>query len=187
MPPADPGDASQPARGAVVLIGPMGAGKTSIGRRAARALGREFVDTDKILAREHGPIPDLFETLGEPGFRELERAAVAEALTSGGVVALGGGAVLDPATREDLRAHRVVLLTVSPHVVAGRIHGTDRPLLSDPDPVARWRRIYAARRDLYRDCADVTFDTSTGPLSAVVDAVVDWVARSETPTAQEQA
>lgn len=172
--------------GAVVLIGPMGAGKTSIGKRVARALGRGFVDTDKAIVREHGPIPELFERDGEARFRELERVAVSEALRDGGVVALGGGAVLDPATRADLAAHRVVLLTVSPQIVAGRIHGGDRPLLTDADPVARWKRIYAQRRNLYEQCADVAFDTSTGPLSAVVDEVVEWVRRSETPEAQEQ-
>ena len=64
---------------AIVLIGPMGAGKTSVGRRVARALEVPFADTDKIVARDHGPIPDLFERHGEEHFRALERDAVAEA------------------------------------------------------------------------------------------------------------
>lgn len=159
---------------AIVLIGPMGAGKTSVGRRVARALAVPFADTDKIVVRDHGPIAELFVNSGEARFRELERAAVAEALAGAGVVALGGGAILDPETRAQLAAHRVVLLTVSPHVVAGRIHGADRPLLADADPVARWKRIFDERRDLYDEVADVAFDTSTGPLSAVVDDIVAW-------------
>ena len=170
---------------AIVLVGPMGAGKTSIGRRVARALGVGFADTDKLIARDHGPIPAVFERFGEAHFRALERTAVSEALAQGGVVALGGGAVLDAATRADLAAHRVVLLTVSAHIVAARLHGGDRPLLADGDPVARWERIYAERRHLYDEVADVTFDTSSGPLAAVVAEIVAWA--QQTQTAEEHA
>ena len=165
---------SDPPASAIVLIGPMGAGKTSVGRRVARALGVNFADTDKLVVRDHGPIPAIFERFGEARFRELERAAVSESLAAGGVVALGGGAILDPATRADLAAHRVAFLTVSPKVVSGRIHGTDRPLLADTDPVARWQSIYAERRSLYEEVADITLDTSTGPLAAVVAEIVAW-------------
>lgn len=175
---------AEAGRGALVLIGPMGAGKTSVGRRVARALGRSFRDTDKIVVRDHGPIPALFLAHGEPHFRALERDAVAEALSSGGVVALGGGAVLDPVTRERLTHHRVVLLTVSPHVVASRIHGDERPLLSGEDPAERWIRIYEERRPVYEAAADITFDTSSGPLARVVDDIVAWaqsVPTQETP------
>lgn len=166
---------------ALVLIGPMGAGKTSVGRRVARALGVPFTDTDKLVIRDHGPIPDLFASHGEARFRELERAAVIDALGGGGVVALGGGAVLDPHTRADLAHHRVVLLTVSANVVASRLHGEDRPLLAGEDPVARWQRIFAERLGLYSEVADVTFDTSSGPLAAIVTQIVAW-ARDEHDT-----
>jgi len=163
---------------AVVLIGPMGAGKTSIGRRVARALERTFTDTDKVVVRDHGAIAELFTTHGEAHFREVERAAVAEALARGGVVALGGGAVLDAATRADLVGHDVVLLTVQPHVVASRIGGSTRPLLNAEDPVERWARIYDERRPVYEEVADVTFDTSSGPLADIVTAIVEWVRAS---------
>ncbi|MFJ6652316.1 shikimate kinase [Microbacterium sp. NPDC091313] len=152
----------------------MGAGKTSIGRRVAKQLGVRFVDTDAVVVRAHGPIPQIFADRGEEAFRALEHDAVAEALTGGGVISLGGGAVLHPTTRELLRAHRVVLLTVSPEVVAGRIRGSRRPLLQEADPLARWREIYAARKPLYDEVADVEFDTSRGPLQAVVDAIARW-------------
>lgn len=165
---------TSPETRALVLIGPMGAGKTSVGRRVARKLGRAFTDTDTLIARRHGPIPDLFARDGEAAFRRLERAAVAEALGGGGVVALGGGAVMDADTRVDLAGHRVVLLTVAPHIVASRIRGGNRPLLLGEEPLARWERIYAERRDLYEELADVTFDTSTGPLAAVVAGIVAW-------------
>jgi shikimate kinase len=169
----------------IVLVGPMGAGKTSVGRRVARALGMSFADTDKIVARDHGPIPAIFEQFGEARFRQLERAAVAEALAQGGVVALGGGAVLDAQTRADLAAQRVVFLTVSPKVVAGRIQGGDRPLLAEADPVGRWQQIFSARRELYDAVADLTIDTSSGPLAAVVAQIVDWA--QEPQNAEEHA
>lgn len=153
----------------------MGAGKTSIGRRVARSLRVPFLDTDKIVVRDHGPIPELFVNHGEAHFRDLERAAVVEALGRGGVVALGGGAVLNAATRADLARERVVLLTVSPRIVASRIQGNDRPLLAgEEDPVERWERIYAERRPIYEEIADLTIDTSTGPLAAVVADIVAW-------------
>ena len=149
---------------AVVLIGPMGAGKTSVGRRVAKALGRPFFDTDIAIVREHG----------EDHFRALEREAVRTGLATKGIVSVGGGAVLHPDTRADLAAYRVVLLTVDPAVVAGRMRETTRPLLQDEDPMARWTQIYEERRPIYHQLADLTVDTSRGPLQHVVDAIVEW-------------
>ncbi|TDN92944.1 shikimate kinase [Microbacterium sp. BK668] len=167
---------------ALVLIGPMGAGKTSIGRKVAKALGVSFFDTDIAVVRAHGPIEDIFSIQGEARFRALERAAVEEGLQTGGVVSLGGGAVLDAQTRADLAHHRVVLLTVEPHVVAGRIRDTERPLLQAEDAAARWLEIYTARRPLYEDLADVTFDTSSGPLQHVVEAIATWARSTDKET-----
>lgn len=160
--------------GAIVLIGPMGAGKTSIGRRVAKALGVPFADSDAAIVREHGAIDELFAAHGEEHFRELERTAVSAALAQGGVVALGGGAVLHAGTRADLAAHRVVLLTVGPQAIESRIRGSRRPLLQGADPIARWNEIYAARRPIYEELADVVLDTSSGPLQAIVDEIVRW-------------
>ncbi|MBN9214274.1 MAG: shikimate kinase [Microbacterium sp. SCN 70-200] len=169
---------------AIVLIGPMGAGKTSIGRRVAKALGVPFSDTDAAVVREHGTIEDLFDTHGEAHFRELERQAVAAGLAGGGVVSLGGGAVLHPETRSALGAHRVVLLTVAPENVESRIRGSRRPLLQDEDPIARWHEIYAARKPVYEELADITFDTSGGPLQEVVDAIVQWAREQQADAAE---
>lgn len=169
---------SAPSR-AVVLIGPMGAGKTSVGRRVAKVLGRPFFDSDIAVKLGHGPIEDIFAAHGEDHFRALERAAVCEGLATGGIVSLGGGAVLDPDTRVDLARHRVALLTVEPSVVAARVKGSQRPLLQGDDAATRWSEIYESRRPVYEELADATFDTSYGPLHDVVEAVVQWVRRTE--------
>lgn len=159
---------------AVVLIGPMGAGKTSVGKRVAKALGVPFIDTDRAIVASHGPIPELFESLGEPGFRALERDAVADAVANPVVVSLGGGAVLDPATRSLLEALRVILLTVTPEAVEPRIAGNDRPLLHH-DGLAAWKAIAETRAPIYASLANLTLDTSHRPLSKIVDDIVEWV------------
>jgi shikimate kinase len=155
-----------------VLIGPMGAGKTRIGKRVARILGTGFVDTDKVIAAEHGPIPEIFASQGEPHFRALERAAVVEALAGDDVVALGGGAILDDETRADLTSQRVVLVTVTSEAVAPRIADARRPLLRDG--LTDWERIYAERRHLYEQLARFTVDTSHRPIDAVAKEVAAW-------------
>ncbi|QAY61259.1 shikimate kinase [Microbacterium protaetiae] len=162
-------------RPAVVLIGPMGAGKTSIGRKAAKALHAPFFDTDIAIARAHGPIPKIFASQGEPHFRELEREAVREALATDGIVAVGGGAVLHPDTQADLTHHPVVLLTVDPATVAGRIRGTTRPLLQGEDALQSWQRVAEERGRLYAELADITIDTSVGHIRDIVDRVAGWV------------
>ncbi|WP_405372955.1 MULTISPECIES: shikimate kinase [unclassified Microbacterium] len=169
---------TSPEPRAVVLVGPMGAGKSSIGKRLAKQLGMPFADTDSIVARAHGSIAELFVTRGEEHFRALEREAVAGALAAGGVVSLGGGAVLDPLTRDDLSRHLVISLTVAPKVVAGRLGaGAGRPLLGGDDetPLERWQRIYERRRPLYDQVADATFDTSSGPLDRIASSIAEWV------------
>lgn len=158
----------------LVLVGPMAAGKTSIGRRVARALGQPFIDTDKRVVAEHGPIPSIFAAYGEQYFRDLERSAVAAALAEGGVISLGGGAVTDEATRALLREHPVVFLTVSEAAVAERIAAGGRPLLEGDDPVARWTEIFAQRRAWYDEVATATFDTSRRPMQRIAEDIVAW-------------
>ena len=166
---------STPEQLTVVLVGPMGAGKTSVGRQVAKRLGVGFIDTDKRIAAEHGPIPDVFERHSESHFRALERAAVAEALREGGVISLGGGAVSSAATRALLRQHPVVFLAVTPEAVADRIRSGGRPLLAgDDDPLERWNQIYEQRRGWYEEVADVTFDTSRRPMQRIADEIAAW-------------
>ncbi|MCS6574975.1 shikimate kinase [Curtobacterium flaccumfaciens pv. flaccumfaciens] len=164
----------------VVVIGPMGAGKSSVGKRVAKALGVPFTDTDRAIVREHGPIPGIFADRGEPAFRALEAEAVRAALSTGGVVAVGGGAVTHADTRRALTGARIVLLTVSPEAVAERIAGSDRPLLANGG-IDAWQTIMDERAATYAELAHVVVDTSRRPMSRVVDDVVTWV-RSDAGT-----
>ena len=161
----------------VVFIGPMAAGKTKVGKRVARALGVPFTDTDKRVVAVHGPIADIFGEHGAEHFRRLERQAVADALAEstdpGGVVSLGGGAVLDADTRADLGRCSVVYLTVEAGAVAHRIGGTKRPLLQGG--IADWQRIFDERRPIYEELASIRFDTSTRPLDAIAADIATWV------------
>ena len=170
--------------GTVALIGPMGAGKTSVGRRLARHLGGRFVDTDAVIAAEHGPIPHLFATVGEGAFRALERDVVQRELRAGGVVALGGGAVLDESTRAALADCTVVLLTVSEEAVAARLESGSRPLLTEG--LASWRRIAAEREPLYRALADVTVDTSRRPMTKIAAELAEQLQGAAAQAAGQQ-
>lgn len=145
----------------VVLVGPPGAGKTTIGERLAAALDLPFRDTDAdIVAVAGKPIPEIFIDDGEEAFRALERTAVAEALsTFDGVLALGGGAVLADSTRELLRSHTVVYLSVELTDAVARVGlGAGRPLLM-VNPRATLKYLLEQRRPLYEQVATVTVRT----------------------------
>lgn len=156
----------------LVLIGPMGAGKTKIGRRVARALDVPFIDTDKRIVADHGPITEIFEQLGEPAFRSLERDAVARALKEPAIVSLGGGAVLDPDTQQELAGLTVVLLTITAEAVSARIKTDKRPLLKNG--TEDWQRIYDERRAIYERLATITFDTSREPIDGIAERIAAW-------------
>ena len=159
----------------LVLIGPPGAGKTKVGKRVARALGVGFVDTDKAIVAANGPIADIFANQGESTFRALEREQVAAALTTNGIVTLGGGAILDPRTQADLRDLRVCLITVDAESVAERIQGEKRPLLA-AGGVAAWKVLVEQRMPVYTRFAARTFDSSGRPMDSVARDVVAWLA-----------
>lgn len=149
-----------PPRPVVVLVGPPGSGKSTVGAALSRTLGVRARDTDADVEAVAGkPIAEIFVDDGEPHFRELERAAVATALAEhDGVLALGGGAVMDPATEELLQTYRadggtVVFLDVSLAQAAPRVgFNTSRPLLLG-NPRARWQTLMDARRPVYERVA----------------------------------
>ena len=157
----------------VVLVGPPAAGKTRLGKRVSKLLGVEFLDTDALVASRYGPIPALFAAEGEASFREKERAAVVEALASTGVVALGGGAVVNPDTRADLRSHRVALVSITAEAVEPRLNSSKRPLLTGG--LESWVSLVAARTAWYDEVATANFDTSTTPLDTVAENIVEWI------------
>ncbi|MEV4706954.1 shikimate kinase [Actinoplanes sp. NPDC049316] len=146
---------------AAVFVGPPGAGKTTVGQAVARLLGVEFADTDHLVeARAGKPIPEIFIDDGEPEFRRLEREAIAESLGSfGGVLALGGGAIMDAGTRDALRGHTVVYLSVELSDAVKRVGlGAGRPLLS-VNPRATLKYLMDQRRPLYAAVATHTVQT----------------------------
>lgn len=158
----------------VVLVGPPGAGKSTIGVALARRLGVGFRDTDADVEATLGkPISDVFVDDGEAVFRAAERSAVAAALDEhDGVLALGGGAVVDPATRAQLRGHQVVFLDVSLASAVSRVGlARDRPLLLG-SPRSQLKTLMDARRPWYAEVATVTVDTSASEPADVVEAIV---------------
>jgi shikimate kinase len=168
-----PDAAPGPARPRAVLVGPPGAGKTTVGELLAERLGVTFRDTDADVERTAGmSVSDIFVTEGEDHFRALERAAVAAALaTHPGVLALGGGAVLDPATRAALAGHAVVYLAVGPADAAKRVGlARDRPLLIEA-PRTRLAAMLRERAPHYVEVASITVDTSGREPAEVADAV----------------
>lgn len=159
----------------VVLIGPPGAGKTTVGRLVAAYLGLPFTDTDQLIEIEQQlSISDIFVEQGEAHFRELETDAVARAVAGGGVVAVGGGAPMTPATAELLQALPVAFLSVAVSDAAGRIGFSGaRPLLA-VNPRATWTRMMADRRPAYEGLA--TWVVATGGRTAE-DVAAEVVAK----------
>ncbi|HET8591596.1 MAG TPA: shikimate kinase [Nakamurella sp.] len=147
---------------AVVLVGPPGAGKTSVAATLGEHTGLPVRDTDSDIQATAGrTVSEIFTELGEAEFRRMEREAVAAALAGHpGVLALGGGAVMDPETRERLRGHRVVFLAVSMPVGVRRTGlSAARPLLAGVNPRATFKALLDARIPLYREVATLEVDT----------------------------
>jgi len=159
----------------IFLVGPMGSGKTAVGRQLAARLGLEFIDCDaEIEARTGVDIPLIFEKEGEPGFRIRERDVLDELSgLSGVLVATGGGAVLDPDSRARLRSRGcVVYLRTSVNQQLARTRRSGhRPLLRNPDPLGTLERLMQVRAPLYEELADITVDTDARKVRSVVDEI----------------
>ena len=163
----------------IVLVGMMGAGKTTVGSRLARTLDRPFVDSDLLVeSRAARSVREIFETDGEAAYRALETEALAGALASEepAVIAAAGGSILDPDNRRRMRDFgTVVFLEAKPSDLVGRVGGNDhRPLLRD-DPAGVLEEMDRVRRHFYEETADHVVDVSSRTPDEVVDAIIRLV------------
>jgi shikimate kinase len=161
----------------IVLIGFMGCGKSSVGRRIASLTGHRFIDTDVLIVSRAGmSIPQIFATEGEPGFRDRESAELRELVGADGIVlATGGGLVLREENRETLRRiGPVAWLHAAPDVLFGRVsRNRKRPLLQTEDPRATFDSLLAARLPIYETAADFRIDATALSHDEAAHAVVE--------------
>lgn len=161
----------------VVLVGPMGSGKTAVGRQLARHLDMEFVDSDNEIERRTGvDITFIFDKEGEQGFRVRECAVIADlAARKNVVLATGGGAVLDPGNRNLLRDRGTVvyLRTSLAHQLERTRHSKNRPLLQSEDRAAVLQRLMEVRGPLYEEVADIVVTTGNQRIGAMVREIGD--------------
>ena len=165
----------------LILVGPMGAGKSTIGRLLAKELHLPFKDSDKeIEVRTGANIPWIFDKEGEPGFRDRETAMIVELCHENGIVlATGGGAVMRPENRQALRnGGRVVYLHASiEQQVARTSRDRNRPLLRNANPEKILRDLLAVRDPLYREIADLVVETDEQPPRMVVLDILERLAQ----------
>jgi shikimate kinase len=169
----------------VTLIGYRGTGKSTIAAGLAERLGYGWQDADTVLEERLGcTIAALIRDRGEPAFRDAEATILADLLGSEpGVLATGGGVVLRPENRRLLRerGRPVIWLTAPADVIRSRLAADPstrdrRPALAGRDPLAEVEDALTAREPLYRECADIAFDTAAAPPAAIVDRIVAWLA-----------
>jgi shikimate kinase len=168
----------------LVLVGMMGAGKTTVGRVVAERLGRPFLDSDELIeARTGRTVKQISDDEGVPAYRLHETQVLLEALAAPvpGVIAAAGGVVLSQTNRDALRAAdaTVVWLKADPLLLVDRVRsGGHRPLLDD-DPAGTLQQMFRERAHLYREVADVVIDVDDRDVGAVVDAVLGAMGASE--------
>ena len=165
----------------IFLVGPMGAGKTTVGRQLARSLRLEFIDSDHEIEQRTGTtIPVIFEVEGEAGFRRREKSVIDDLTRRQGLVlATGGGAVLDPDNRDCLRQRGTVvyLRAKADQLYQRTARDRNRPLLQTENPRARIEALVEARDPLYREVADIIVDTGDGSVRGVIRQLLNQLRR----------
>jgi shikimate kinase len=160
----------------IFLVGVMGAGKTTVGRLLAKKLNRKFIDTDVEIEKRCGvPIPVIFEMEGEDGFRKREAQVIDELTKEKNLVlATGGGAVILPENRKNLRERGTVFyLRANPHELWLRTRNDKgRPLLNNNDPKGTLEKLYAVRDPLYREAAHHVIDTGKPSVAQLVNTLM---------------
>ncbi|MFH1429553.1 MAG: shikimate kinase [Candidatus Margulisiibacteriota bacterium] len=169
----------------IILIGFMGTGKTAISNLLAEELGREILDTDKLIAEQAGkPISDIFSENGEPFFRELESNILKSLLIiDEKIISTGGGIILNENNRSLLKKMgRVVLLEASPQVIIDRLKGdTTRPLLqgSNAEKLSKISELLKVRQTLYEETADLIIDTSELSQENVIEEITRSITKAD--------
>lgn len=172
----------------VVLTGFMGAGKTSTGKRLAKLLGLAFVDTDAEIERRNGPIAEIFASEGEATFRRLESAVIAETGSGGpAVIAVGGGAVLDPNNRAALhRSSYIVHLAISARAAHRRVsRRRHRPLLGEIPDIETVSALLATRAKAYADC-DLVIRVDRRSAREAAQIIARWYGDKQASEATER-
>jgi shikimate kinase len=168
----------------IFLIGPMGSGKSAVGKALAKLRGLDFIDSDVEIERRTGvDIPFIFEKEGEAGFRQREREVIEDLTTWPGIVlATGGGAILLPENREWLASRGTVVYleaSVAQQVERTR-HGRHRPLLLATDPAVRLAELMVEREPLYRSIARITVPTDRRKVQTVAEQIAEGLQALET-------
>jgi shikimate kinase len=166
------------------LVGPMGSGKTAVGRALARLRRQRFIDADSEIERRTGvDIPFIFEREGEAGFREREEAVVDDLTQWPGIVlATGGGAVTRPTNCERLRRRGIVIYlqaSVAQQVERTQ-HSRNRPLLQNIDPATRLAELMIVREPLYQSIAHLVVSTDRRKVASVAEAIMEGLANLQT-------
>jgi len=164
-----------------ILVGLMGSGKSSLGRRIARKLKLPLIDLDDYIVNKVGcPIPEIFSTYGEPAFRAMEAAALRTVISQQAVIATGGGIVMSEENRQLLKNHPpVIWLKASPKFLVRRIDGdSNRPLLASGNTLSKLKELAEIRNPLYQECADFCLPRGNmnkrEALEAIMQSLSNW-------------